>query len=51
MMQRVYGIASDIDTFSRDCLLDCWMTNYANMQGAFLNLDDRSRSFIGSNFQ
>lgn len=31
MMQRIYGIASDIDTLSRDCLLDVWMSNYANM--------------------
>lgn len=51
MLQRVYGISSDIDTLSRDCLLDCWMSNYANLQSAFFNLDDRSRSFIGSNFQ
>ena len=51
MMQRVFGLASEIDTLSRDCLLDCWMSNYANLQSAFFNLPDRSRSFIGSNFQ
>ena len=35
---------------SRDCLLDSWMSNYANLQNIFFNLDDRSRSTIGTNF-
>jgi len=50
VMQRVFGIASDIDLLSRDCLLDPWMSNYTNLQGAFFNMDDACRSFIGSNF-
>ena len=35
---------------SRDCLLDSWMSNYANLQNIFFNLDDRSRGQIGTNF-
>ena len=50
MLQRIYGVSSDLDNSSKDCLLDSWMTNYANLQNAFYNLDDRSRSFIGTNF-
>ena len=31
MVQRIYGISSDLDSSSRDCLMDSWMTNYADM--------------------
>ena len=50
MAQRIYGVSSDLDTMSRDCLLDSWMANYANLQNIFYNLDDRARSQIGTNF-
>ena len=50
MTQRIYGVSSDIDMLSRDHLLDSWMSNYANLQNIFFNLDDRSRGTIGTNF-
>ena len=50
MLRRVYGVCSDMDSMSRDCLLDPWLSNYANLQNSFFNLDDQSRSFIGTNF-
>ena len=50
MIQRIYGISSDLDSSSRDCLLDSWMNNYSDLQNIFYNLDDNERSIIGTNF-
>ena len=50
MMQRVYGFNSDFDAMSRSNLLNNWMCNYAKLQNAFINLNDKDRNFIGSNF-
>ena len=50
MMQRVYGVSADLDTLGRETLIENWNSNYAKLQSAFINLDDKSRSFIGSNF-
>ena len=49
-MQRIFGICSDQDYASRCCLNDPWNSNYASIMGSFYNLDDQSRSFIGTNF-
>ena len=49
MIQRIYGISSDLDSSSRDCLLDSWMNNYSDLQNIFYNLDDNERSIIGTN--
>ena len=31
MMQRIYGLSSDLDNSSKDCLIDSSMSNYANL--------------------
>ena len=33
-----------------DCMLDNSIQNYKNLQNCFYNFDDKTRSFIGSNF-
>ena len=50
MIQRIYGISSDLDSSSRDCLMDSWMCNYADLQNIFYNMEDKERSNIGTNF-
>ena len=50
MMRRIYGICSDLDAMGTDCMLDNSIQNYKNLQNCFYNFDDKTRSFIGSNF-
>ena len=50
MLRRVYGISSDLDATSRDSLTMINRMGYSDLHSAFFNMDDRTRSFIGSNF-
>ena len=50
MIQRIYGISSDLDATSYDTMMDSTMSNYADLHNIFYNLDDKERSIIGMNF-
>jgi hypothetical protein len=47
----MYGQHSKLDSFNKDCFARAHISNYAELQNCFNNIDDKDRSnIIGANF-